>query len=410
MVLGADTRTDPRLGTWALFLAVALGTTSFVASITVAPIVGKDLTSSTTLSGFPWTAGVFGTGIGSVLLSRLMARHGRGPGLILGYTIGAVGALVAVIAIVNDLFAFFVLGVLLMAGANAANHLSRYAAADLYTTARRASGIGLVVWAGTVGGVAGPALLKPSGRLAVNAGLPRLAGPFVVCIAGSVVAALVLIALIRIRRGSLTPIDTQEPPSARRLTELWRAPRARAALISLAVSQTVMVLIMAMTPLHLQDTGHDLGAVGLVISIHVFGMYGLSPISGRLTDKLGAVPVVLIGFATLMASAIIAAAMPHHAGTLLTIPLFLLGFGWSLSFIAGSSMLTEGLTFGDRARLQGATDAIVWTSAAIAGLSSGVLVGIFSYALLCVVGAILVVAPIALITSQRRSLYAPAPA
>ena len=205
-------------------------------------------------------------------------------------------------------------------------------------------------------------------------------------------------------------LDTQEPPTGRRLTELWRAPRAKAALISLAVAQTVMVLIMAMTPLHLRDTGHGLGAVGLVISIHVFGMYGLSPISGRLTDKLGAIPVVLIGFATLMASAIIAAAMPHHAGTLLTIPLFLLGFGWSLAFVAGSAMLTEGLSYGDRARLQGGTDAIVWTSAAVAGLGSGVLVGVFSYALLCVVGAILVVAPIALITSRRRTLYAPTPA
>ncbi len=410
MGLEAERRTDPKLGTRALFLAVALGTTSFVASITVAPLVGEDLSRSATLSGIPWTVGVFGTGVGSVLLSQLMARHGRGPGLILGYSVGAVGAFAAVLAIVQSSFWIFVLGVLLMAGANAANHLSRYAAADLYPPQRRGAGLGMVVWAGTVGGVAGPALLDPSGRAAVDADLPRLAGPFVLCVIGSVVAALVLLALLRIRRHALVPFDTQEAPTGRRITELWRAPRAQAALVSLAVAQTVMVLIMAMTPLHLRDTGHGLSSVGLVIGIHVFGMYGLSPISGRLTDRFGAIPVVLVGFATLMASAILAAAMPDHAGTLLTIPLFLLGFGWSLSFVAGSAMLTEGLSYGDRARLQGATDAVVWTSAAIAGLSSGFLVGTFGYALLCIVGAILVVAPIALITSRRRSFYAPAPA
>ncbi len=408
MALGAHSRTDPRLGTRALFLAVALGTTSYVASVTVAPLVGEDLTNSKILSGFPWTAAILGTGLGSVLLAQLMARRGRGPGLALGFAIGAVGALVSTLAIVNDQFVLFVFGVLLMGGANASNYLARYAAADLYPPERRASGIGMVVWAGTVGGVGGPALLSPSGSAAVDFELPRLAGPFVLCVIGSAIAALALVVLLRIKRGVFAPHDTQGAPSGRKLTELWRAPRAQAALISLAVAQTVMTLIMAMTPLHLRDTGHGLSAVGWVIGIHVFGMFGLSPVSGRLTDRFGAIRVVLMGFAMLMASAFLAAGMPHHAGTLLIIPLFLLGFGWSLAFVAGSAMLTEGLAFSDRARLQGATDFVVWTSAAIAGLGSGVLVGVFSYALLCVVGAILVVAPIVLITSRRRSLYAPA--
>jgi MFS family permease len=410
MAIGADRRPDPKLGTRALFLAVALGTTSYVASITVAPLVGEDLTNSKVLSGFPWTVAILGTGLGSVLLSRLMVRRGRGPGLILGFAIGAAGALLSTVAIVNDQFVLFLLGVALMGGANASNHLARYAAADLYPPARRAAGIGFVVWAGTVGGVGGPALLAPSGNAAVDFELPRLAGPFALCVFGSAIAALALVALLRIKREVFAPYDTPEAPTGRKLRELWRAPRAQAALVSLAVAQNVMVLIMAMTPLHLRDTGHGDASIGWVIGIHVFGMYGLSPISGRLTGRFGAIRVVLFGFATLAAAAVLAASMPHHAGTLLIIPLFLLGFGWSLAFVAGSAMLTEGLSFGDRSRLQGATDAVVWTSAAIAGLSSGVLVGVFSYALLCVVGAMLVVAPVVLITSRRRSLYAPAPA
>jgi MFS family permease len=190
---------------------------------------------------------------------------------------------------------------------------------------------------------------------------------------------------------------------------MWRAPRAQAALIALAVAQTVMVLIMAMTPVHMRSHGHGLGSVGFVISLHVFGMYGLSPISGRLADRFGPIRMVLAGFATLAAAAVIAAASPARAGMWLAVPLFLLGWGWSLSFVSGSALLTEGLAYGDRARLQGATDSIVWTAAAIAGLSSGVLVGEFSYAVLCAVGALLVLAPVIVISGRRRIL-ATAPA
>lgn len=375
-----------------------------MASLTVAPLVGEDLSRSATLSGLPWAAGVFGTGVGSVLLSQLMARRGRGPGLALGYLLAVVGAVLAIVATRNEQFVLFVVAILLMGAANSANHLSRYAAADLYPPERRASGLSTVVWAGAVGGVAGPALLDPSARWAVVGGLPRLAGPFLVTVGACALAFAAIVALQRTTHGALTAHDGEEPPTGADLFAMWRAPRVRAALVALAVAQTVMVLIMAMTPVHLRSHGHGLGSVGLVISLHVFGMYGLSPVSGRLADRLGAVPMILVGFATLMAAALITAASPEHAGQWLAIPLFLLGWGWSLVFVAGSALLTEGLAYADRARLQGGTDAVVWTAAAIAGLGSGVLVGSFGYAVLCIVGALLVIAPVVMIAGRRRVL------
>jgi len=404
-----EATTTRRRAARVLFSAVALGTTSFVVSITVAPLVGEDLSRSATLSGLPWAAGVLGTGLGSALLSQLMARRGRGPGLALGYAGGGVGAALAVLAIANGQFALFVLAVLLMGAGNASNHLSRYAAADLYPPERRASGLSTVVWAGAIGGVAGPALLDPSARLASGGGLPRLAGPFLIAVLGCVAAVAAVAVLLRTTPGALRAHDGEAVPTGARLTAMWRAPRAQAALIALAVAQTVMVLIMAMTPVHMRSHGHGLGSVGFVISLHVFGMYGLSPISGRLADRFGPIPMVLAGFGTLAAAAVIAAASPARAGMWLAVPLFLLGWGWSLSFVSGSALLTEGLAYGDRARLQGATDSIVWTAAAVAGLSSGVLVGAFSYAVLCVVGALLVIAPVMVISSRRRIL-ATAPA
>lgn len=396
-----------RVAGGALFASVAFGTTAFIAALTVAPLVGEDIGGSASLSGLPWSAGVLGTGIGSILLSQLMARHGRGWGLITGYVSGGIGAVLAVVAMTSESYPLFVFAVLILGSAHASNQLARYAAGDVYPADRRAAGIGMVVWAGTIGGIAGPALLAPTGRAASGAGLPRLAGPFVVAAYGCAIAVLILAVLLVRRPGALRATDADvAPPTRVGVLDMWRVPRAQVALVSLAVSQTVMILIMAMTPVHLRSTGHHVGAIGWVISAHMFGMYGLSPVSGRLSDRFGSVRTILSGFGVLALAALLAAGMPDDAGVLLIIPLFLLGFGWSLAFVAASALLAGDLSYADRARLQGATELVVAAASATAGGFSGVLVDSTGYGLLCVIGAALVAAPVMAIAGRRRSLAA----
>jgi MFS family permease len=405
--VGPETIASPRVAGRVLFVAVALGTTAIVASFTVVPLVGEDLSGSAALSGVPWAIGVFGTGIGSVLVSQVMARRGRGPGLIVGYVAGGLGAVLCVVAMTSASFVLFVVAAFVLGAANSSNQLSRYAAADISSPDRRAAALGMVVWAGTIGGVAGPALLAPIGHVAMGAGLPRLSGGFLAAATGCAGAVIVLAILLARRPHALRARDADlTPRSGVGIFEMWRVPRARVALVSLAVAQTVMVMIMAMTPVHIRSTGHHLDAIGYVMSAHVFGMYGLSPVSGRLADRFGAVRMVLAGFGVLTLASITAAAAPHDAGVWLAGPLFLLGFGWGLTFVSASALLTHGLTYADRARLQGATDAVVSTAAATAGLTSGVLVGTFGYGLLCVVGALLVAVPVTAIAGRRRSLAA----
>jgi MFS family permease len=148
----------------------------------------------------------------------------------------------------------------------------------------------------------------------------------------------------------------------------------------------VMTLVMTMTPYHLHAEGHGLETVGLVISAHTFGMFAFSPISGRLTDRFGANAMVLAGFSVLATSGLLAALMPE-SGAGLAIPMLLLGVGWNLGFVAGSSLLASEAPLGDRARLQGASDAVVWATAAVASFSSGYVVANASYAFLAVIGA-----------------------
>jgi MFS family permease len=176
--------------------------------------------------------------------------------------------------------------------------------------------------------------------------------------------------------------------------------------LALISGQLVMVLIMTMTPYHLDHQGHGDTVVGFVISAHTFGMFALSPLSGRLTERLGALAVILLGFGVLAGAGLLAAVVPPDDGTLLMLPLFLVGFGWNLSFVAGSSLLTSGGAFADRARLQGLVDASVWGTSALAGVVAGFVVALADYAVLCLAGAALAVVLGAVIAAGRRPVEA----
>src|SRR4051812_4664916 len=159
---------------------VALGSTGHIAAITVATIVAKEMTGSASLAGAPAAAVVFGAAIGATVLSWLMSRRGRRPGLVAGYSTGVLGAVIAVIAIVQGSFPLLLGGSLLIGFGNSANQLSRYAAGGFYPPARRATALSTVVWAATVGAIVGPNIVGPSGEVAMRLGLPHAAGPYLV--------------------------------------------------------------------------------------------------------------------------------------------------------------------------------------------------------------------------------------
>ena len=334
-----------------------------------------------------------------------MARRGRRPGISLGYGIGVLGALVAIGATVAGLVPALMLGMFMIGFGNSSNQLSRYVAADMYPFHRRAATIGIVVWAATVGAVLGPNLVGPSGNVATALGLPPLTGAYLVPIA--FVGAAAILSFVALRPDPYALADAVHDPMAPGTTpvrELVRRPTVAAALIGLVASQVVMVLIMTMTPVHMAEHGHHIETIGLVISAHTFGMYALSPLSGRLTDRFGSPTVIATGLTVTAAASILAAVAPPDGGVLLFLALFLLGYGWNLGFVAGSTMLTHGVDVADRTRLQGAADSLIWSSSALASLGSGIVLAYASYAALGLLGAALVVIPLWIIVSRRPAL------
>lgn len=376
-----------------LFAGVALGSTGHIAAITVTSIVALELGRDRSLAGLPAAAVVLGAAIGATVLGAVMGRFGRRPGLAGGYVVGVVGAIVAVTAIVAQSFPLLLAASLAIGFANSSNQLSRYAAADMYPTRRRASAIGLVVWAATVGAVLGPNLIGISGDIAASMGLPRLAGPYLVPLVLVATAALLSFALLRPDPHELADRPAEGSPAPlppAQLREVIRRPTVALAVLALICGQFVMVLIMTMTPLHMSDHGHDLSAVGIVISGHVAGMYALAPISGRLTDRFGSLPMIAIGLSMLLASALLSAVAAPADRMALFIALFLLGWGWNLGFVAGSSMLTGSVSRTERARVQGVSDALIWSTSAIASIGSGFVLGAWGFATLGILGAIIV--------------------
>jgi MFS family permease len=397
------------LAKWALVAGVAIGSTGHIAAATIASIAAQDLLGSTTFAGAPGAAVVLGAAGGALLLSQTMARRGRRLGLAAGYSIGVGGALLATLAVVTRSFPLLMLGTLFIGFGNSSNLLSRYAAADLVPVARRARAIGLVVWGSTVGSVIGPWLVPIASDLAKSLGLPPLVGPYLVPVVFVGTAAILSFALLRPDPYALADESAVHQPyaaSAAPVRVLLQRPTVLAAIVALIVGQFTMVLIMTMTPLHMTSHGHDLAAVGFVLSAHTFGMYALAPISGRLTERFGSIATIFGGTAVLIAAGLLAGFAPPEGGGLLTIALFLLGFGWNLGFVAGSAMLSTGLDLPERTRLQGFADALIWSTSAVASLGSGVIVAVAGYTSLSLLGAALVAIPIVVVASQRRVIAA----
>lgn len=190
------------------------------------------------------------------------------------------------------------------------------------------------------------------------------------------------------------------------IRDVLRRPSVAAALVALVASQAVMVLIMTMTPVHMTAHGHHVESIGLVISGHTFGMFALAPISGRLSDRFGSGRVILAGLLVLAGASLLAAVAPADGGVVLFVALFLLGFGWNLGFVAGSTLLTRGVDVADRTRVQGLADSLIWSSAAVASLGSGIVLAFASFTALSLLGCALVILPLWLVVARRRAIAA----
>ena len=413
-----------------------IGGAGIAVGITVGAILAAQM-AGTGFAGLVQSAFVVGGAIFAVPITRLMTRRGRRPGLGLAYLVGALGAALVLFAAAWDSVALLLVGLFAFGAGSTANLQSRYAAVDLAEPERRGRQLSFVFWATAIGSITGPNLAPLVDDALHRRGLVENSGPFLASAAAFLVAALVVFVALRpdplLTARTLAdarPLASVEPPATGRslgdppaddppappaidppvaapsapdrtagakgiraaAREVSASPGARLGMAAMAVGHVVMISVMTMTPVHIDEAGHadTLRIVGLVISVHIAGMYALSPVVGWLTDRVGRRMVILGGIGLLLAACVVAGLSGHHTGGL-TVGLGLLGMGWSATMVSGSTLLTDSVGLANRASVQGLADLVTGLGGAIAGALAGVVVAWSSYATLTIVAAVVTV-------------------
>jgi MFS family permease len=152
---------------------------------------------------------------------------------------------------------------------------------------------------------------------------------------------------------------------------------------------------------------HNLADISLVIMAHTLGMYGLSFLTGTIADRYGRPTVVSIGALVLLLGCFVA---PIWTDVLpLAIALFLVGWGWNMCYIGGSSLLADNLAPSERGRYQGGIELTINLCSAVSSLSSGFIIAGLGFTTLCVIAGIIAFAPLIMITVQRTRTHIPSP-
>lgn len=398
MTLAADAETAAvqRRVLTVLATTQILGGIGMATAIAVSALVAARLSGSDVVGGSATTALAVGAAVASFVVSRVASRAGRRPALTLGYGVGALGGAAAVAAVAAGSAAALLVAMLLVGWTTAAGLAARFAATDLAAPDRRARSIGLVVWAATVGAVAGPNLAGPVQTLAGGLGFAPATGPFLLCTVAFVVAALGTWIGLRpdpllLARRAEESADEPAATGADARAAVLASPAAMLGVGGVVLSHLIMVGLMSMTPVHMDHGGASIAVVGLVISLHIAGMYALSPLFGWLADRLGRTRMLVAAGVLLAAAAVISSrAAPADTG-LLTVGLVLLGLGWSAGLVAGSALLTESVPLRVRPRVQGLSDIAMNVSGAVGGVVAGIVVAGASFAVLGVAAAVVVV-------------------
>ena len=373
-----------------LYVVIAsqiFGGAGLAAGVTVGGLLVKDLVGSTTIAGLPTALFTLGSALAAFLVGALSQQKGRRFGLAFGFFFGTVGAIGVILAATAEILPLLFFSLFLYGAGTATNLQARYAGTDLATPQARGKAISMAMVFTTVGAVAGPNLVEPTGRLAETLGLPALTGPFLLAAFAYGIAGVII--FIWLKPDPLLIAKQIEHKVQEKAEAIVKKPIVILGSFVMIITQIIMVAIMTMTPIHMSHHGHSLSSVGLVIGLHIAAMYLPSLVTGALLDKFGRNVMIVAASVTLFLSGIIAAISPANSLIGITIALVLLGLGWNFGLISGTALIIDGTTMATRAKVQGMTDVWIAIFGASAGLLSGIFMDMSTYGTLAFVGGLI---------------------
>ncbi len=398
----------------AVVVSQVLGGAGLAAGVTVGALLAQDLLGGDAVAGLPAALTTLGSAGAAYGVGRLSQRAGRRVGLGAGFAVGAAGGAGVVVAAVLASPVLLFASLLLYGAGTATNLQARYAGTDLAPPRGRATAASTALVATTFGAVAGPASVDLLGRAATAVGIPALAGPFALSAAAYALAGLALVVMLRpdpllVARQQAQLRQAQDDGGGGAADQVRGVHRPGVAVGAtvMVLTQVAMVAIMTMTPVHMR-LHHGLGAIGVVIALHISAMFLPSLVTGRLVDRWGRVPVALASAGTLLAAGVVAALAPVDSFGLLALALVLLGLGWNFGLISGTALIIDATDVHSRARVQGSTDVLVALAGATGGALSGVVVAGAGFAVLALGGGALALLLVPVVALHRRAAPQPA--
>lgn len=378
--------------------AQAVSGVGVVAGVTVGALLAQQMTDSDRLAGVPAAAFMIGSAVAAFLVARVTHSSGRRVGLSLGFAIGAIGAIGVVAAAHMENLPLLFTALFVYGFGSATNLQSRYVGTDLAPPERRASAVALAMLATMTGSVLGPLSTGFVSRAAESLGTPPLAGPFVVATIVYVLAAVLLVAFLRpdpylvsIAQAHQRLVDAggaSDQPSGAHGTDATVTSRPSAEALAggliLVVSHLAMIALMTMAPVHMSHHNHNLDQVGVVMGIHIAAMFLPALIVGRVVDRVGSSRTGVAAGAILLGAGLLAAVAPNDSLPGLAAAMALLGIGWNLGMVGGTTALVASVAPARRARVQGFVDALIALAGAVGGIGSGLVLGTIGFEALAV--------------------------
>lgn len=347
-----------------LFIAQALFWSCSMTGIIFTSIVGLRLAPTPDLATLPLALLMLGGLLALQPIAWLMQRRGRRVGFLIGALAGVLGGLLSALSLWLDSFTLLCLGALPIGAYQASAMYYRFAALEAVSDAFKGRAAACVIGGGVVA-----ALLAPSlGGAARDLFSIPFAGVYLLIAVLAALGAVVLAGLPT----TVATAATQAAPSAVSWRELLARPTVRAAVLTTAAGHGLMILVMNATPLAMHGEGLSLHASGQVIQWHMLGMFLPAFIAGPLVDRLGSRLVACLGSGLLIASAVVALLGISHWHFMISS--CLLGIGWNLMLVAGTTQLGQGHAPDERARAQGLMELSNGSVAAAMSFASGALI------------------------------------
>ena len=346
-----------------LLLSVGFSSIGFIAAITVTTLAVREVTTNPYLVGIPNALGVGGAFIGTQIFEYIQNKYSRMSALAYTFFTGGLGGVICFLSLLANSFNLLILGAFILGIGQSATLQTRYASSFLVKEKFRATALSLAVWFSVFGSVFGPRLVgQYSSNFEKIFGSELIVAYFIATI-GFVLAGLSVLGLtkqgsaLRLSAASnKTNSKSKLDKTAKQLTTL------------LVINHFVMVIIMASTPLHIQDIGESIQVVGTIISYHTLGMFVFSPVLGGIVDRIGSKKISIAGGFILLASCIFA--LNSKDIFLLHVSLFLLGLGWNFNFVSISSEISK-YSIAKNTNLNIQSDSFVFVGSLIAQSSLG---------------------------------------